>query len=155
MAPGTAAEKSKHDYQGGKAFGKLKAAQDNRLEVINKEFLEDEFYQDVDDLAEKLERYKEKFLDFDLNDEEEIDLMALKKMLERVGTPRTHLELKKIIAEVTTGNSDCIGYRDFLTLMLGKRSAVLKLIMLFEGRGCDGNPKPSGPPPKRDLASLP
>uniref|UniRef100_S4RS11 Allograft inflammatory factor 1 like n=1 Tax=Petromyzon marinus TaxID=7757 RepID=S4RS11_PETMA len=125
------------------------------LTHMNKEFLEDEFYQDVDDLAEKLERYKEKFLDFDLNDEEEIDLMALKKMLERVGTPRTHLELKKIIAEVTTGNSDCIGYRDFLTLMLGKRSAVLKLIMLFEGRGCDGNPKPSGPPPKRDLASLP
>lgn len=55
------------------------------------------------------------------------DLMSLKRMMEKLGVPKTHLEMKKMISEVTGGVSDTISYRDFVNVMLGKRSAVLKL----------------------------
>lgn len=56
-----------------------------------------------------------------------VDLMSLKRMMEKLGVPKTHLEMKKMISEVTGGVSDTISYRDFVNMMLGKRSAVLKL----------------------------
>lgn len=55
------------------------------------------------------------------------DMMGLKRMMEKLGVPKTHLELKKMIVEVTGGSSNTINYRDFVKMMLGKRSAVLKL----------------------------
>ncbi|XP_053329384.1 allograft inflammatory factor 1-like [Spea bombifrons] len=146
---------SNNRVQGGKAFGMLKQQQENRLEEINQEFLSDEKYKDEEELEEKLVSFKKKYMDFDLNDQGEIDMMALKMMMEKLGVPKTHLEVKKMIAEVTGGVSDSISYRDFIKMMLGKRSAVLKLIMMFEGRGNDNCPKPLGPPPKRDITSLP
>ncbi|XP_006939620.1 allograft inflammatory factor 1-like isoform X2 [Felis catus] len=93
-------------------------------------------------------------MEFDLNNEGEIDLMSLKRMMEKLGVPKTHLEMKKMISEVTGGVSDTISYRDFVNMMLGKRSAVLKLVMMFEGKA-ESSPKPVGPPPERDIASLP
>ncbi|XP_010855097.1 allograft inflammatory factor 1-like isoform X2 [Bos indicus] len=94
-------------------------------------------------------------MEFDLNNEGEIDLMSLKRMMEKLGVPKTHLEMKKMISEVTGGVSDTISYRDFVNMMLGKRSAVLKLVMMFEGKANEGSSKPVGPPPERDIASLP
>lgn len=55
------------------------------------------------------------------------DMMGMKRMMEKLGVPKTHLEMKKMISEVTGGCSDTINYRDFVKMMLGKRSAVLKL----------------------------
>lgn len=55
------------------------------------------------------------------------DLMALKRMMEKLGVPKTHLEIRKMISEVTGGVGTTISYRDFVNMMLGKRSAVLKL----------------------------
>lgn len=55
------------------------------------------------------------------------DMMGLKLMMEKLGVPKTHLELKKMIVEVTGGSSNTINYSDFVKMMLGKRSAVLKL----------------------------
>ncbi|KAM8934454.1 allograft inflammatory factor 1-like [Pelodytes ibericus] len=146
---------SNNRTQGGKAFGILKAQQENRLEEVNQEFLADEKYKDDEDLEEKLMSFKKKYMDFDLNDQGEIDMMALKMMMEKLGVPKTHLEVKKMIAEVTGGISETISYRDFCKMMMGKRSAVLKLIMMFEGRANETCPKPIGPPPKRDIKSLP
>ncbi|XP_063288537.1 allograft inflammatory factor 1-like [Pelobates fuscus] len=146
---------SNNRIQGGKAFGILKAQQEIRLEEVNQEFLTDEKYKDDEDLEEKLMCFKKKYMDFDLNDQGEIDMMGLKMMMEKLGVPKTHLEVKKMIAEVTGGISDTICYRDFVKMMLGKKSAVLKLIMMFEGRANEACPKPTGPPPKRDITSLP
>ncbi|XP_023279774.1 allograft inflammatory factor 1-like [Seriola lalandi dorsalis] len=147
---------SNQNVQGGKAFGLLKEQQRQKLEEINKEYLEDQKYRDEEDLAEKLESLKNKYSEFDLNDQGEIDMMGLKRMMEKLGVPKTHLELKKMIVEVTGGSSsNTINYRDFVKMMLGKRSAVLKLVLLFEDKA-NGSPcKPDGPPPKRDIASLP
>jgi len=147
---------SNKNVQGGKAFGLLKEQQRQKLEEINKEYMEDQKYRDEEDLAEKLEGFKNKYAEFDLTDEGEIDLMGLKRMMEKLGVPKTHLELKKMIVEVTGGSSsNTIDYRDFVKMMLGKRSAVLKLVLIFEDKA-NGSPcKPDGPPPKRDIASLP
>lgn len=57
-----------------------------------------------------------------------IDLMGLKRMLEKLGLAKTHLELKKMMSEVVGGTSkETISYNDFLNMMLGKRNAILKL----------------------------
>lgn len=54
--------------------------------------------------------------------------MGLKRMLEKLGLAKTHLELKKMMSEVVGGASkDTISYHDFLNMMLGKRNAILKL----------------------------
>ncbi|KAL4617435.1 allograft inflammatory factor 1-like, partial [Arapaima gigas] len=117
------------------------------------EFLEDQKYSDEEDLAEKLDSFKSNaFLPFSVCT---LDMMGLKRMMEKLGVPKTHLEMKKMIAEVTGGSSDTINYRDFVKMMLGKRSAVLKLVMLFEDKANGATCKPDGPPPKRDIASLP
>ncbi|XP_074187298.1 allograft inflammatory factor 1-like isoform X1 [Rhinolophus sinicus] len=124
-------------------------------EQVLEEFLCDQKYSDEENLPEKLTAFKEKYMEFDLNNEGEIDLMSLKRMMEKLGVPKTHLEMKKMISEVTGGVSDTISYRDFVNMMLGKRSAVLKLVMMFEGKATESSPKPVGPPPERDIASLP
>lgn len=141
--------------QGGKAFGLLKAQQEMRLDEVNKEFLADDKYMDMEDIEEKLTSFKKKFMEFDLNDQGEIDMMGLKMMMEKLGVPKTHLEVKKMIAEVTGGINDAISYRDFIKMLLGKRSSILKIIMMFEGKANEAPPKPVGPPPRRDISSLP
>ncbi|CAB1446985.1 unnamed protein product [Pleuronectes platessa] len=143
------------NVQGGKTFGVLKEQQRQKLEEINKEYMEDQKYRDEEDLAEKLEGLKNKYAEFDLNDQGDIELMGLKRMMEKLGVPKTHLELKKMIVEVTGGSSNTINYRDFVKMMLGKRSAVLKLVLVFEDKANGAACKPDGPPPKRDISSLP
>ncbi|XP_041430148.1 MGC80699 protein isoform X1 [Xenopus laevis] len=113
--------------QGGKAFVIQKAQQEHRLEEVNKEFLKDEKYKDDEDLDKKLMSFKKKYMEFDLNQQGELDMMGLKKMLENLGAAKTHLEVKKLIYEVTGGKSEAISYQDFVTMMLGKRSAIMKL----------------------------
>ncbi|MBZ3873295.1 Allograft inflammatory factor 1 [Sciurus carolinensis] len=51
----------------GKAFGLLKAQQEDRLNEINKQFLEDPKYSSDEDLPSKLEAFKKKYMEFDLN----------------------------------------------------------------------------------------
>ncbi|XP_034516359.1 allograft inflammatory factor 1 isoform X2 [Ailuropoda melanoleuca] len=55
------------DLQGGKSFGMLKAQQEARLDEINKQFLDDPKYSSDEDLPSKLETFKKKYMEFDLN----------------------------------------------------------------------------------------
>lgn len=144
-------------HQGGKAFGQLKKQQELSLDEINKTYFEDEDYQDEEaypDLAGSLQDYKKQFMEFDLDNSGDIDIMELKMMMEKLGQAKTHLELKKMIAEVDRENRGSISYNDFLFMMLGKKSSVLKLILKFE-KAMKGPEKPTGVAPKRDLSSLP
>lgn len=52
------------------------------------------------------------------------DLMDLKYMLEKLGQPKTHLELKKMIRQVDTNDSGTINYHEFVLMMLGKNSVL-------------------------------
>ncbi|XP_042311735.1 allograft inflammatory factor 1 [Sceloporus undulatus] len=141
--------------QGGKVFGALKVQQEEFLDSLNKEFLDDPKYNTDEELAGKLEIFKKKYMEFDLNAQGDIDIMALKRMLEKMGAAKTHLELKKMITEVTGGMSETICYRDFICMMLGKRSAILKIILMYEEKAREKEEKPAGPPPKKILADLP
>ncbi|XP_019896197.1 allograft inflammatory factor 1 isoform X1 [Esox lucius] len=142
--------------QGGKAFGYLKSQQEEKLNSINEIFLSDPKYADEEDFSSKLEKFKNKYMEFDHNDQGDIDIMGLKRMLEKLGVAKTHLELKKMISEVvgnTTQETFC--YTDFLNMMLGKRNAILRLILMFEEKGKDQEPKETGPPRRKTFSDLP
>ena len=55
------------------------------------------------------------------------DVMGLKKMLEELGQPKTHLEVKKMIKEIDRSNKGAICYRDFIIMMCSVKTSVLKL----------------------------
>ena len=92
-------------HQGGKAFGLLKSQQEEQLIEINKQYSESGDWEDVEELEDKLLAYKGQFMEFDEDNSGDIDIMELKRMMERLGQAKTHLELKKMIAEVDTNNS--------------------------------------------------
>ncbi|KAJ8377944.1 hypothetical protein AAFF_G00250070 [Aldrovandia affinis] len=138
--------------QGGKAFGVLKSQQEEKLESINQTFLTDPKYAEEEDLGPKLDSFKQKYVEFDLNGQGEIDMMGLKRMLEKLGVAKTHLELKKMMSEIVGGTSrDTISYTDFVSMMLGKKNSILRLILLFEDKGKDQETKETV---YRDEASL-
>ncbi|XP_041725322.1 allograft inflammatory factor 1 [Coregonus clupeaformis] len=142
--------------QGGKAFGFLKSLQDEKLNSINEVFLTDPKYAEEEDLSSKLEMFKNKYMEFDLNDQGDIDMMGLKRMLEKLGVAKTHLELKKMMADVVGGTArDTFCYTDFLNMMLGKRNSILRLILMFEEKGKDQEAKESGPPQRKTFSDLP
>jgi allograft inflammatory factor 1 len=143
------------DKQGGKTFGKLKAQQETNLDAINQEYLDDESYKEVEDLAQRLVSYKKQFIEFDLDNSGDIDFMELKQMLEKIGQPKTHLECKKMIKEVNKSDTGTINYREFLDMMLGSKNSVLRLILLFEEKAKkEKESKVKGPPPKRSIEEL-
>ncbi|XP_034553840.1 allograft inflammatory factor 1-like [Notolabrus celidotus] len=142
--------------QGGKAYGQLKSQQEDRLNSINEAFLSDPQYAEEEDLSSKLEMFKNQYMEFDLNDKGDIDIMGLKRMLEKLGQAKTHLELKKMMSEVTGETSkDSFSYSDFLNMMLGKRNAILKLILMFESFGKEQESKEVGPPRRKTFSDLP
>ncbi|KAG7474765.1 allograft inflammatory factor 1-like [Solea senegalensis] len=142
--------------QGGKSYGLLKSQQEEKLNSVNEAFLSDPQYEEEEDLASKLDMFKKKYMEFDLNDKGDIDMMGLKRMLEKLGLAKTHLELKKMMSDVVGGASkDTISYADFLHMMLGKRNAILKLILMFEGMGKEQQQEDAGPPCRKTFSDLP
>ena len=147
---------SKSNHQGGKVYGQLKAQQEASLQEINRKFLE-EYQGDNENKcgsAAHLEELQKMFMEFDEDNSGDIDLMELKRMMEKFGQAKTHLELKKMIAEVDRENRGSISYNDFLHMMCGKKSSILKLILMFE-QAMQGRSRPKGVTPKRDLSALP
>nr|ABY84846.1 allograft inflammatory factor-1-like protein [Azumapecten farreri] len=146
------------DHQGGKAYGMLMEEKAKLLEEINEEFRNDEKFRDVEDLNDKLNSYKEKFMEFDLDTSGDINYMGLKLMLEKLGAPKTHKEIIKIISEFKHGSdtteSQTISYREFLGMMLGGKNCILRLILFYESVGKE-EPKQKGVAPPRTLDSLP
>jgi len=104
---------------------------------------------------EELQKWKAKFIEIDLNNSGDIDEMELKYMFEKLGTPKTHLELIKMIAEVDSTNTGSITFRDFIKMMTGNKSSVLQKVLMFEGLAKKGSaPASKDPPPKKTLADL-
>jgi len=140
--------------QGGKQYGELKRRQEEALDEINSRVLDDDAYSDEENLAERLEQFKVKFMEYDLDHSGDIDIMELKQMMEKLDQAKTHLELKKMIAEVDTTNSGTISYTEFIDMMLGKKNSVLRIILKFEEKRKEKE-RPTGPPPKKSIADLP
>ncbi|XP_077986449.1 allograft inflammatory factor 1-like [Glandiceps talaboti] len=151
-------EKVDHtNKQGGKVWGEIKKTQEAYLDGENQAILEEDLYKDEEDLEEKLQQYKKQFIDYDVDHSNDLDIMDLRIMMEKLGQAKTHLELKKMIAEVDTTKSGTITYREFLAMMLGPKSSVLRIILKFEEKAklAANGDKPKGPPPKKTFDDLP
>ncbi|KAH3725354.1 hypothetical protein DPMN_051188 [Dreissena polymorpha] len=135
-------------------YGIKENPEEKALDAINQEIMEDERYKDVENLTWQLEVFKGKFLEFEKDKQGNIDLFGLKRMMEKLGQAKTHLEIKKMISEIDSTNSGTICYRDFVMMMIGPKSSILKLILMFEQKGKEKE-KPTGVAPKRNLADLP
>jgi len=152
-------EKIDHaNKQGGKAWGELKKKQEEYLDDENKAILEEDLYKDEEDLEEKLQQYKKQFIEYDVDHSNDLDITDVKFMMEKLDQAKTHLEIKKMIAEVDTTKSGTITYREFLAMMLGPKSSVLRIILKFEEKAklaANGVDRPKGPPPKKTFDDLP
>ncbi|XP_067948097.1 allograft inflammatory factor 1-like [Watersipora subatra] len=140
-------------FPNGKMYGMSLENLEHELDKVNAEFLQDDNYSNVEDLEEKLTQFKAKFIECDRDLSGDLDLMDLKYMLEKLGQPKTHLELKKLIKQVDLNNSGTIHYNEFILMMLGKTS-VLRMILLFEDKQKEAE-KPTGVAPKKSIADLP
>ncbi|XP_025048140.1 allograft inflammatory factor 1 [Alligator sinensis] len=145
----------KPNYQGGKDFGARKAQQEAQLDSINQVLQGGTWGQEEGLSPRHCPAPAEKYMEFDLNSDGEIDLMSLKQMLEKLGVAKTHLELKRLLHKATGGTSDTISYRSFVQLLLGPQSDIRDLILLFESKAKEQEPPPPGPPRKRDITELP
>ncbi|XP_041472390.1 allograft inflammatory factor 1-like [Lytechinus variegatus] len=119
------------------------------LDEIVKTFETSGDYADVEGLGELLQEYKKQFMEFDEDRSGDIDIMELKRMMEKLGQAKTQLELKKMIAECDLDNSGTINFEEFLIMRLGKKSSILKIILTFEDK-MKGMEMSGGSASKRD-----
>ncbi|XP_074120827.1 LOW QUALITY PROTEIN: allograft inflammatory factor 1 [Sminthopsis crassicaudata] len=83
------------------------------------------------------------------------NIIFLKSMLGKLGVSKTYLELKKLIREVAHGPGETICYLDFLRMMLGKRSAILKMILMYEEKNrVQEKPTHTSPTAKKAISEL-
>eukprot|EP01111_Echinosteliopsis_oligospora_P009049 TRINITY_DN257_c0_g1_i1.p1 TRINITY_DN257_c0_g1~~TRINITY_DN257_c0_g1_i1.p1 ORF type:complete len:163 (+),score=55.83 TRINITY_DN257_c0_g1_i1:36-524(+) len=137
--------------QGGKMFDQKIKSQENELDRIGQEYLRSNPEASEDDVN----KYKKTFVLYDLDQSGDISMEELKLMMEKLGQPKTHLELKKMIAQVDTTGRGVIIFHDFLTMMLGKGSnSILKMILMFEEKSKEKE-APKGLPPKKSITDLP
>jgi len=140
--------------QGGKTWGKVKAEQEANFSAINEELIRGGDYSSYEDLEERLDSYKGMFIEYDQDNSGDLNAEDVTYMMEKLGKPTNMLDVTKMIAEVDTNKSGTINYNEFIEMMLGKKSSVLKIILMFEEKRKEKE-KPTGPPPKRSLTDLP
>ena len=134
--------------QGGKDFAKKQKVQEADLDRIGKEYLRS----NPEAKASEVEKFKIKFMLYDLDHSGDLNLEELKGMMEKLGQPKTHLELKKMISQIDKSGSGSIDYIEFLEAMLGPGgNSILKKIMMFEelGKEKEAPKKGDHPAPKK------
>eukprot|EP01119_Soliformovum_irregulare_P008811 TRINITY_DN21925_c0_g1_i1.p1 TRINITY_DN21925_c0_g1~~TRINITY_DN21925_c0_g1_i1.p1 ORF type:complete len:157 (+),score=54.11 TRINITY_DN21925_c0_g1_i1:18-488(+) len=137
--------------QGGKAFAQRLQVQESDLDRIGQTYMQG----NKEATQDQVDKYKKKFMLYDLDHSGDINLEELRLMMEKLGQPKTHVELKKMIAQVDKSGSGTIDYMEFLEMMLGKSdNSILKKILMFEEMGKEKE-KPTGLPPKKSISDLP
>ncbi|XP_046326771.1 EF-hand domain-containing protein D2-like [Haliotis rufescens] len=64
----------------------------------------------------QIKDFEATFKKYDVNEDKFIDLMELKRMMEKLGAPQTHVSLKNMINEVDEDNDSKISFREFLLI---------------------------------------
>ncbi|VVC28543.1 EF-Hand 1, calcium-binding site,EF-hand domain pair,EF-hand domain [Cinara cedri] len=64
----------------------------------------------------QINEYEATFKKFDTGNDGYLDLGELKRMMEKLGVPQTHLALKAMIKEVDEDDDDKISFREFLLI---------------------------------------
>jgi allograft inflammatory factor 1 len=174
-------DRTKNLPKSGKEFGELKQRQENDLDSILREFATEaepsalEKYKqmfltydldgsgDIDLMELKcilIRSHKEveivlEILYDPLPCDLYIALLITIDMLEKMGQAKTQMELKKMITEVDSTGKGTINFRDFLKMMTGAKSSILKKILMFEELAKQQNPEPpKGAPPKKSLSQV-
>lgn len=74
-------------------------------------------YTDFPEFSRKeIKEYEKTFKKFDVGKDNFIDFEELKRMMENLGAPQTHLALKEMIAEIDEDNDNKISFREFLLI---------------------------------------
>jgi len=81
-----------------------------------------------------MQQLQTQFISMDEDGSGAIDIGELGRAMERLGKPKNQLQLKKMIEEVDNDKDGEISYLEFLQMMLGKQSSVLRLILMFENK---------------------
>ncbi|RXM95371.1 Allograft inflammatory factor 1-like [Acipenser ruthenus] len=102
----------------------MRQKQEAELSAFNKEFLADLPFLNIPDLRGKLERLKWKFIEHDPQHSGEIDLLVLGCVVQELRPPRTQAELTALVQDLTGNHGNNIPYRDFVMVMLGRRSSM-------------------------------
>nr|XP_054769476.1 allograft inflammatory factor 1-like [Lytechinus pictus] len=141
---------------GGMAPTSCLVSEIQTLENFNKNqaIIQENDYKDVEDLEEKLQSFKGKFILYDLDCNGELDDNDVSHMMEKLGQPKNQIEIRKMIKEIDLNNSGTINFREFVTMMLGKKSSIMRVILMFEEKN-KPKEKPTGLPPKKSFADLP
>jgi len=120
--------------------GRARLSVDQHCDAINKKFMEDKSY---DTTSDQMEDLKKNFMEMDEDGSGDIDILELGRAMEKLGKPKNQLQLRKMIAEVDTSGTGTIEYEEFVLMMIGTSSAVLRMILMFEKLS-----KGKAPPPK-------
>jgi len=83
----------------------------------------------------QMREFEKKFLAFDVNNDGLIDFFELKQAQEKMGQPKTHTELKEIMAQMATDPEKGITFHDFVKVqrkVLGTSGHVLGQPTLLE-----------------------
>eukprot|EP00118_Oscarella_pearsei_P025602 m.308448 g.308448 ORF g.308448 m.308448 type:complete len:186 (+) comp44023_c0_seq1:66-623(+) len=65
---------------------------------------------------QEIKEYRKLFQKYDVDHSNFIDFMELKLMMEKLGEPQTHLQLKSMIKEVDEDNDGQISFREFMLI---------------------------------------
>ncbi|XP_064459691.1 EF-hand domain-containing protein D1-like [Ornithodoros turicata] len=80
----------------------------------------------VEFTRKELKEYEKQFKKFDLNGDNVLDFEELKRMMEILGAPQTHLTLKQMIKEVDEDFDGTINFREFLLIFKKARDGELE-----------------------------
>jgi allograft inflammatory factor 1 len=123
------------------ADGQARLSIDKHCDKINKKFMMDRSYETT---QEQMEDLKKRFMEMDEDGSGDIDVLELGRAMEKLGKPKNQLQLRKMIAEVDVSGSGTIEYEEFVLMMVGSSSSVLRLILLFEKKAQGEKPPPKG-----------
>lgn len=73
----------------------------------------------------EIKEYEKQFKKFDVNEDQVLDFEELKRMMEILGAPQTHLTLKEMIKEVDEDFDGSISFREFLLIFKKARDGEL------------------------------
>ncbi|XP_013774713.1 EF-hand domain-containing protein D2 homolog [Limulus polyphemus] len=83
-------------------------------------------YTEFPDFSRKeIKEYEKMFKMYDVGGDRYIDFEDLKRMMEKLGAPQTHLALKNMIYEVDENNDNRIDFREFLMIFWKARAGEL------------------------------
>lgn len=142
------------NVQGGKQFGQLKQRQSDEVDEIIESLITDNVYPDVEELDAKLTAFKEQFISYDMDGSGDLDDNDVRVMMERLGQPKNHIEIRKMIKEVDLNGSGTISFKEFVQMMLGGKNSIMRIILMFEEKKKEKE-KPVGLPPKKSFEDLP